>query len=187
MRYLGGILIQGYSFNPASDDPAPESTDEAVDKHVVEEFIEALRINIHAIVIMDRDAAGGGELKPWVSRIRKELDCHGGLHWVTQGREIENYVPADAIEKVGWFTLKSRPGKDDCFFDLVRGPEGGDLSKQKTAVARRIGPGLSRDLLEARWTYPKCWTRSVSNSEAGITCRASKATSRLGAGLCRQS
>ena len=93
-----------------------------VDEHVVGEFIEALRINIHAIVIMDRDAAGGEELKPWVQRIKQELDRHGGLHWVTAGLEVENYVPIDVLRKIereGAFKIMREPGRYDRFFECV--------------------------------------------------------------------
>jgi predicted ATPase len=70
----------------------------AADSGPTEDFIELLRINQNAIVVIDRDAPmGETPLREYKERIQEEIGedkC-----WITQGREIENYLPAGLIER----------------------------------------------------------------------------------------
>ena len=64
------------------------------------EAIEILRVNRNAIVLIDSD-------KRWLrapindskKRLRDEVEKGGGLAWVTQGREVEQYVPHAVFQK----------------------------------------------------------------------------------------
>ena len=64
-----------------------------------DDLVEVLRINQHAIFVMDRDdVRPDGSLTRTKARSQVEMDRNGdGLCWVTQGREIENYLRPELI------------------------------------------------------------------------------------------
>jgi hypothetical protein len=63
-----------------------------------DDLVQVLRINRHAIFLMDRDdVKDGGKLNATKERILEELgeeQC-----WVTEGREIENYLRPELIAR----------------------------------------------------------------------------------------
>jgi predicted ATPase len=143
--YSGGILIKGISFDPSDESPVAEGAPD------VGEFLEALRINRNAVVIIDKDRGPGDELKEWVPRIREELERSGGMLWITAGKEIENYVPRGLIPDLLVamnLTMRALPGQDDKFFEYIRGPRGGDRSGDKKAIADWISPRLTLGLIQ---------------------------------------
>lgn len=69
------------------------------DPDVVEEMIQDLRINSHAIVLMDSDKRKEDDSrKTHVERVVGEVGKVGGIAWVTAGREVENYMPGAALK-----------------------------------------------------------------------------------------
>lgn len=65
----------------------------------VENFIELLRLNRNAIIVMDSDREKKGKkIGATKQRVRKEFEERGYIAWVTDGREIENYVDPDVME-----------------------------------------------------------------------------------------
>ncbi|MCW3106003.1 MAG: hypothetical protein JWQ09_509 [Segetibacter sp.] len=70
---------------------------------VKDEFIYLLRINKNAYIIMDRDGLSG-KINETKTRISKEIG--EGHFWVTQGREIENYLSKNIINK--WLFSKGQ-------------------------------------------------------------------------------
>ena len=63
-----------------------------------DEFIQLLRINPRAAIIIDKDEGAKGVNKDKEKRrIRKEAKEMDILCWVTKGLEIENYLPSHAI------------------------------------------------------------------------------------------
>lgn len=80
--YYGGALLSHYS---------------AADKEIQEtdSLIKMLEINRNSYVVMDSDKRSAEDKwKNRVERITKELP---EAHWVTAGKEIENYLPSDAV------------------------------------------------------------------------------------------
>jgi hypothetical protein len=72
----------------------------------VEDLVQVLRINRNAVVMMDRDGDDStAKLSASKARILAELGQ--GSCWVTQGREIENYLPKGLVERY----LTERYGK----------------------------------------------------------------------------
>lgn len=68
---------------------------------VPEELVEVLKINQHSIVIIDSDKKNSRTpISPTKKRILSECDSNGSSCWITDGREIENYIPASVLEKV---------------------------------------------------------------------------------------
>ncbi len=81
ITFYGGKVLAHFS---AADD-------------AVEDFVQVLRINRHAMMVIDRDGdAETALLNKNKQRIITELGKDAC--WVTQGREIENYLPASLIE-----------------------------------------------------------------------------------------
>lgn len=77
--YYGGTLLSHYS-----------ATDKETDS-----LIKMLEINRNSYVVMDSDKKSSeDQLKDRVKRIKKELP---DAHWVTAGKEIENYLPSEAV------------------------------------------------------------------------------------------
>jgi predicted ATP-dependent endonuclease of OLD family len=65
---------------------------------VPDELIHILRINQHSIVMMDSDRKkSGARLNQTKLRVREECERSGGVCWVTDGREVENYLPERVV------------------------------------------------------------------------------------------
>jgi predicted ATPase len=66
----------------------------------VDKFISLIKINRNMAIMIDSDMKqeddGINETK---ARIKREFEQGGGLCWITRGREIENYVPADIFKQ----------------------------------------------------------------------------------------
>jgi len=65
---------------------------------VPDELIHILRINQNAVVMMDSDRKQPrAHLNKTKRRVREECEDSGGICWVTDGREIENYLPERVV------------------------------------------------------------------------------------------
>lgn len=95
------------------------------------EFIRLRDLNRNFAIVLDSDRdSEGAELKPHVQRILGEMDVDGGMVWVTQGREIENYVNGaklqDALKSLHSriYTKPSKTGQyDHAFYFYRRDPK----------------------------------------------------------------
>jgi hypothetical protein len=113
------------------------------------EMIEALRINRNAIVLMDRDRVEKtAKLKEWVERVREELKKSDGLAWITQGREVENYIPIEALRSLLDEPDLVEPTLDADIIKLIKDNGGGAFESRKTDLAERICRLLNRPMLE---------------------------------------
>jgi predicted ATP-dependent endonuclease of OLD family len=85
-----------------------------------DEFIQMLKINRNAVVIMDRDKdSSDTDLKPNVQRIiRETADKTNVLSWVTEGREIENYLPKVVLDN--YFDSDVTLGQYESFADKYK-------------------------------------------------------------------
>lgn len=80
--YYGGTLLSHYTAN-------------VEEKKNTDSLIEMLKINRHSYVVMGSDKKSSeDQLKDRVKRIQKEFS---NAHWVTAGKEIENYLPTEAL------------------------------------------------------------------------------------------
>ncbi|WP_323151547.1 ATP-dependent nuclease [Pseudomonas glycinae] len=83
IMFYGGRLFRHVSGAEASEE-APE------DGEAVDDFISLRRINRHSAIVFDSDkASANSPLSETKRRLQKEF---GSQAWVTQGREIENYL-----------------------------------------------------------------------------------------------
>lgn len=72
----------------------------SADDYQVAGFIDLLPINKNAAILIDSDRAKSGDrINETKRRIRKEFEDAGGFCWVTQGREIENYIDAKVLQE----------------------------------------------------------------------------------------
>jgi len=109
--FYGGSLLARTQF------AAPEEAEA--------ELINLFRVNPHIIVICDGDRnAKGARVKNRVRRIRSEVHRIPNAYiWVTQAREIENYLPGEVIAKAIGHTTAPNPGQYDVFFPRQRQTE----------------------------------------------------------------
>lgn len=110
-----------------------------------EELIAALRLNRNAILLIDRDSREDGDLKLHTQRMVDEIEGIAGFGWVTQGKEVENYIPKDALAKF----VPDLPMPDQTE-DVVAAiqTQSGKTSISKSDIANRIKGHLTRDMLE---------------------------------------
>ena len=95
--FYGGALLSHYS---TQDD----------------DFINLLKINKNSYVVMDSDKRNvRSQLKDRVKRIKEELPH---THWVTKGKEIENYLPSAAL--TSYFGKDVQVKQFDLFPDIYK-------------------------------------------------------------------
>ena len=103
----------------------------------VDAMIPALKVNRHAIVLIDSDKrCKNTELRKEAERMKREIESEevGGVAWVTAGREIENYITAAVFQKLPDGGATVAPGEyDDVFVKLAE------------SVARRSPSGKKVD------------------------------------------
>jgi len=66
-------------------------------------FIELIKLNRNIIVVIDSDRKSADDnINPTKKRIETEIDGHSdrALSWITDGREIENYIPSLVFKEV---------------------------------------------------------------------------------------
>jgi len=103
---------------------------------VPDELIRILKINQNAVVVMDSDRKqAGAHLNKTKRRVREECERSGGICWVTDGREIENYLPervvVAACEALVGKQTKISIGQYDKFEEVLS-------QALKTARAKRL-------------------------------------------------
>jgi len=83
IMFYGGALLSHLS---AGDDD-------------VQEFIELRALNRNLMVMIDSDKkAAQSPLRSTKVRLREEFKKHGGIAWITKGREVENYIDFHVLQ-----------------------------------------------------------------------------------------
>lgn len=71
-----------------------------------EDLVKALSISRNFAVYMDSDKEiESHKLKSRVERVAKEVEVNHGLGWISEGREIENYLPEAVLSQMKGFKL----------------------------------------------------------------------------------
>lgn len=129
IMFYGGRLLSHLSY----EDIEPE----------VDKFIRLRRLNQNAAMVLDSDLNNeDDEINATKARIRKEFEEGKGFVWVTQGREIENYVPwevySSAVKAVHKKNLTVKEWAQ--YAKLTQLPAKGDKpsSIDKVAVAHAV-------------------------------------------------
>lgn len=113
----------------------------------VSDFISLRRLNQHIAIVMDSDCSGPEqEINETKRRVRDEFNRRPefGFAWVTEGREIENYIDSQMLEnamkeiypKVQ--SLQYKDPYDDVFDNVVIEDGNKDLRPDKVKVAKKI-------------------------------------------------
>lgn len=123
------------------------STDE------LEEAISILKVNRNCILIMDSDKnAAQGKINATKTRIKEEIETIQGMAWITKGKEIENYLPQEALK--AHFNNDNLPELEqfkkfpEFLNEVVAEGEGDKFSDNKVLFAERLTPLLSKEMLE---------------------------------------
>jgi hypothetical protein len=109
----------------------------------IDALIAVRKLNRNLAVVIDSDrAVEDATINTTKQRIKEELDTHGGLCWITAGREIENYVPQQMMSEVlkevySKYEKRSKSGDYDHVlpFKTVEGSIFKDVDKVKIAKA----------------------------------------------------
>lgn len=102
--YYGGKLLSHY---------------EVSEKESASDLLNVLKTNRHAAIMIDSDKRKkGAKLNKTKIRVRDEFKNNGLFCWITEGKEIENYVSAEAINKVHNSKL-NQIGVYDLFPDYI--------------------------------------------------------------------
>lgn len=133
IMFYGGRLLSHLS----ADDPEVAQDD-------IEALITVRQLNRNLAVVMDSDKAKkSAPINATKTRVLEELDSHGGVGWLTEGREIENYVPTaimtEALQAVYGSKYSSRLKSDKYDhvlpFKTTQGTTFKEVDKVKVAKA----------------------------------------------------
>ena len=90
VMFYGGRLLSHLSLERDNPDEA-------------EKLIQLLRINQHSTIVIDSDKDNeADQINATKLRIKQECENNHIVCWITDGREIENYLPKTAIEEAYW-------------------------------------------------------------------------------------
>jgi putative ATP-dependent endonuclease of OLD family len=112
--------------------------------------VSMLRLNKNAAIIMDSDKRKSGDtINNTKARIQEEINQIGGMVWITDGKEMENYIPSESIAQL--FNKSELPVLDK-FEDIadyinknIGATEGNKFEKGKPQFAANICPLLTKD------------------------------------------
>lgn len=125
--YYGGRLLSQYS--------AEEETD----------LISIITTNRNAAIVMDSDKRNQATpLNGTKKRIIEEFDKLGMFHWVTKGKEIENYIPKEAIELRFEKKIKKGCEKYELFPEYIR-PYDKNFIYRKVPFANEIKDYITKE------------------------------------------
>ncbi len=125
--YYGGRLLSQYS--------AEEETD----------LISIITTNRNAAIVIDSDKRyKSATLNDTKKRIMQEFDNLQMFYWITKGKEIENYLPKQAIENMQNVKIKKECGQYQLFPDYVE-KYYKNFSNKKVPFANKIKEYLTEE------------------------------------------
>ncbi len=106
------------------------------------EFVKLRELNRNMAIVIDSDKrTDTDELKPHAKRLVEEMDNEDGVVWVTEGREIENYVDPERLQDAvrnthtRSYRKAGKTGKYDQAYSFMReDPKNPKRLKTKTDV-----------------------------------------------------
>lgn len=116
------------------------------------QLIKILTVNRNAIVLIDSDKrAASTPVNKTKKRIQSEFNEIGALCWITKGREIENYIPLDALSS--YFNIKiegplDHYGAFSKHLDSFEKGHGEKFLSKKVLFAEQIISHIKREHLE---------------------------------------
>lgn len=126
--YYGGKVLSHYSAN----------------ENAQTDLISILTTNQNAAIVIDSDRRKkNSKINSTKTRIRDEFTKMNGFCWITQGKEVENYIPAAAVNSKYGTNLKNI-GQYELFPDYIAKNEK-NFSNQKVVFAKRISEYITRE------------------------------------------
>ncbi|MGZ8218650.1 AAA family ATPase [Methylomagnum sp.] len=114
-----------------------------IDADSLDDFISLRRLNRRGVIVMDSDRANNSaHLNNTKLRLRDKFDQGPGHAWITEGREIENYLPTEYVKKaieatIPSATVRSKFGKFENTLSITRQNSKKDQAP-KTEIAKYI-------------------------------------------------
>lgn len=133
IMFYGGRLLNHLS----TKDPEAVQTN-------IDALIAVRGLNRNLAVVMDSDKdKPNGRINETKRRIRNELLDHGGVAWITSGREIENYISAECMSKAllaCYPEFHSQQSTDPFGHALPFKTKGGQIKEKvdKVRVAKKV-------------------------------------------------
>lgn len=158
--FYGGALLARLQYK----DPEEEEA----------QLVNLLRVNPNVVVICDGDRSGhDAPIKDRVSRIRSEIEkvpC--AFVWITEGREIENYLPGGVLGAVFDKGQLPDPEKFESFFPRTKEGEASYLESKlgrstvdKVELAILALPLLTKEVMVGRFDWDVSMHRIVESIE----------------------
>ncbi len=116
-----------------------------------DEVVKIFRVNRNALIIMDSDKKKSRQkLNNTKRRIISEIKEVGDMAWVTDGKEVENYIPGDALQSL--YSRADLPPLERYadvqeYLNNVRDGEGDRFVRNKVLLAERVIPHITRENL----------------------------------------
>lgn len=124
------------------------ATDPDVDE---DELVKIFRVNRNALIIMDSDKRKPQHrLNDTKRRIISEIEDVGDMAWVTAGKEVENYIPVDALQSL--YSVDDLPPLERYadiaeYLNEMKADEGDRFLRNKVLFAERVIPHITRESL----------------------------------------
>ena len=137
-------------------------------------LLNLLRVNPNIVVVCDGDRdAKKSRIKGRVKRIRAEVKDIPGAHiWITEAREIENYLPGSVLAQASGLPSLPDPGQYEPFFsrnEVGKSYLEARLSRKhvdKMDLAMRSAPHMTKDIMTGRFD----WEEQMEKIVARIRC-----------------
>jgi putative ATP-dependent endonuclease of OLD family len=117
-----------------------------------DDVVKILRVNRNGVVLMDSDRRDADStINATKERISEEISSTGGMAWVTAGREVENYLPVEALRsyyKRADLQPLARYESISDYIDAVLPGEGSTTMKKKVLFAEHILPHVKAEHIE---------------------------------------
>lgn len=101
------------------------------------------------MILIDSDKIDeNASLNETKKRIISEIEAIKGIAWVTKGREIENYIPAEVISKLSGKESIPQVGQYENFFKYLNpifNDKGTCYSQKKPLLAEKISPYFTKE------------------------------------------
>ena len=111
----------------------------------VYELINILTTNRNAVIVMDSDKKHKNTaLSDTKKRIIEDFERLGMLFWTTKGKEVENYIPFDAINQAYSSKLSVQCGQYELFPDYISSVRK-NFSSEKVKFAHKVVGHISKD------------------------------------------
>lgn len=113
------------------------------------ELIRILLINKNSVILIDSDKRNKHvQINKTKKRIREEFKENNSLCWITKGKEIENYLPKEAISRYFNLTIENQidPYMDFAeYLDNIQSGEGSKYKAKKALFAEKISPHIVKE------------------------------------------